>query len=118
MTVSNPNDITCPQCNGNPVTHKGYYVCSNCGLELMPAYVQQQYVINRSSGKTFYGRSFVYLGDRPNIVDGLGSYIDHPQSNYFHDTHGKTLKADNQSQFSRLKNRYSLETRIMKRETD
>jgi transcription initiation factor TFIIIB Brf1 subunit/transcription initiation factor TFIIB len=84
----------------------------------MPAYVQQQYVINKSPGKTFYGRSFVYLGNRPNIVDGLGSYIDHPKSSYFYDTRGKTLKADNQAQFSRLKNRYSLETRIAERETD
>jgi len=118
MTFLDQNEIKCTQCNGSVVIHQGHYVCSNCGLVLMPEYVPPPYLINPPSGKPFYGRAFVSLGSRPNIVDGLGSYIGYPKAPVFFDTRGNSLTSSTQNQFNRLKQRYSLQTRISTRETD
>jgi transcription initiation factor TFIIIB Brf1 subunit/transcription initiation factor TFIIB len=95
---------------------RGDLVCKDCGEVVSRLYTQSIYKINPEDDSKI-GRQFVALGDRLNIVDGLGSYMGFQFSNYFHDKNGVPLSAKKQSLFRRLKYRYDLRARIAKHET-
>jgi len=99
---------------------RGEYVCIKCGLVLSKEFVPPSYKINPQDSveQSNSGRHFVALGDRLNIVDGLGSYMGFQFSSYFHDKNGLPLSSKKQALFKRLKYRYDLRARIDKQETD
>jgi len=99
---------------------RGEYICIKCGLVLSREFVQPSYKINPHDviEQSSSGRHFVALGDRLNIVDGLGSYMGFQFSSYFHDKNGLPLSSKKQALFKRLKYRYDIRARIDKQETD
>ncbi len=99
---------------------RGEYVCIECGLVLSKEFVSPSYKINPivDNGRRNSSSHFVALGDRLNIVDGLGSYMGYQFSSYFHDRNGTPLPSKKQALFKRLKYRYDLRARIAKQETD
>ena len=80
---------------------RGEYICVNCGLVLTKQYVSPSYKINPHNelNPRNSGRHFVALGDRLNIVDGLGSYMGFQFSSYFHDKNGIPLSSKKQALF-------------------
>jgi len=66
---------------------RGEYICTLCGLVLSKQYVPPSYKINPNNDldSRSNGRHFVALGERLNIVDGLGSYMGFQFSSFFHD---------------------------------
>lgn len=99
---------------------RGEYVCVNCGLVLSQEFVPPSYKINphNDSGHRNSASHYVALGDRLNIVDGLGSYMGYQFSSYFYDKNGNPLSSKKQVLFKRLKYRYDLRARIAKQETN
>jgi transcription initiation factor TFIIIB Brf1 subunit/transcription initiation factor TFIIB len=99
---------------------RGEYVCTICGLVLSKHFVPPSYKINPNNDldSRNNGRHFVALGDRLNIVDGLGSYMGFQFSSYFHDKNGAPLSSKKQALYKRLKYRYDLRARIDKKETN
>jgi len=116
------NLIDCTNCKHEVILDpiKGEYICVECGLVINKEYVPPSYKINEfnNTGHRNSTSSFVALGDRLNIVDGLGSYMDYQFSSYFHDKNGLPLSSKKQALFKRLKYRYDLRARIDKQETD
>jgi len=121
------NELENQSQNSNICTHeiildpvRGEYICIECGLVLSKEYVAPSYKINPTAdtGRRNSSSHFVALGDRLNIVDGLGSYMDFQFSSFFHDKNGAPLSSRNQALFKRLKYRYDLRARIDKQETD
>ncbi len=109
------------KCEHEPILDdvKGEYICSKCGLVLDKLYVSSVYMMDDSSnGGSKNSARYVALGDRLNMVDGLGSYIDYQHASSFKDIMGKKLKAERQALFRRLKYQYNLRTKIEKNETD
>ncbi|MHA1425567.1 MAG: hypothetical protein ACTSQI_06235 [Candidatus Helarchaeota archaeon] len=98
---------------------RGEYICTECGLVLSKYYVSPTYKINPENPIESRNSAphFVALGDRINIVDGLGSYMGYQFSSYFHDKNGIPLSSKKQVLFKRLKYRYDLRARIDKKET-
>ncbi|MHA1314446.1 MAG: hypothetical protein ACTSSI_00105 [Candidatus Helarchaeota archaeon] len=97
---------------------RGEYTCSKCGLVLSTLYISPSYQLNENNFDTSNSsRNYVALGDRVNIVDGLGSFIDYQYSSYFLDKKGLPVSAHYQTLFKRLKYRYDLRARICNRET-
>lgn len=116
------SEIGCTSSNHEVIldSERGEYICTNCGLVISKQYVAPSYKINpqNSEDSRNTGRHFVALGDRINIVDGLGSYMGYQFSSYFHDKNGNPLSSKKQALFKRLKYRYDLRARIDKKETD
>ena len=109
----------CSECSGLIVLHQGEYVCSKCGLVSHRQYVIPSYIMNNEEASSRkLGKSFMNLGERLHIVDGLGSYMDYHRSYFFHDVGGGSLPPKKQKLFRRLKYRYDLNTRVYKRQTD
>ena len=107
----------CQDCEGKVVVFEGEYVCEDCGLVDSNMIVDSSYVINLQLEKGLYRQS-TSLGDRINIVDGIGSYIDYPHAPYFLDAGQKPLSPQRQQLFKRLKNTYSMAARIRKKESN
>lgn len=108
------------ECKHEPILDdiRGEYTCSKCGLVLSTLYIKSSYQLNENHLEpTNTSKNYVALGDRVNIVDGLGSFIDYQHSSYFLDKKGSPISAQNQTLFKRLKYRYDLRARINKRET-
>jgi transcription initiation factor TFIIIB Brf1 subunit/transcription initiation factor TFIIB len=123
ILVENENSlIECVEGNHEIIldSFRGEYVCVKCGLVLAKEFVSPSYKINPqdSMEQSNSGRHFVALGDRLNIVDGLGSYMGFQFASYFHDKNGSPLSSKQQALFKRLKYRYDLRARIDKQETD
>jgi len=123
ILVENENSfIECVDSNHEIILDptRGEYVCVRCGLVLSKEFVSPSYKINPQDSveQSNSGRHFVALGDRLNIVDGLGSYMGFQFSSYFHDKNGTPLSSKKQALFKRLKYRYDLRARIDKQETD
>ncbi|TFG04168.1 MAG: hypothetical protein EU536_05095 [Promethearchaeota archaeon] len=99
---------------------RGEYICTECGLVISREFVPPSYKINPSTETDHRnsGTHFVALGDRLNIVDGLGSYMGYQFSTFFVDKNGNPLSSKKQTLFKRLKYRYDLRARIDKQETD
>ncbi|MHA1269488.1 MAG: hypothetical protein ACTSPY_06830 [Candidatus Helarchaeota archaeon] len=108
-------------CDHEPILDeiKGDYICSKCGLVLERYYVMSRYQLNESfNNPTSNSPRFVALGDRPNLVDGLGSYIGFQHSTNFMDKNGNKLSPNKQILFRRLKYRYDLRSKINNNETN
>ncbi|MHC1590452.1 MAG: transcription initiation factor IIB family protein [Candidatus Helarchaeales archaeon] len=108
------------ECNHEPVLDevRGEYTCSKCGLVLSTLYMTPSYQLNESDfNVSNSSKNYVALGDRVNVVDGLGSFIDYQHSTFFLDKKGMPLSAQHQILFKRLKYRYDLRARINNRET-
>ncbi|MEM2143113.1 MAG: hypothetical protein QXQ81_07660 [Candidatus Thorarchaeota archaeon] len=55
---------------------------------------------------------YVSLGNRPHIVDGLGSYIGYHRNRWFRDPHGQTLTEIAQRRFRRFTSIYDTRARV------
>ncbi len=98
---------------------RGDYICSKCGLVIERYYVISRYQMENTNDVPVSSSSrFVALGERPNMVDGLGSYIGFQYSSSFTDRYGNKLSPNKQILFKRLKYRYDLRSKIVKNETD
>ncbi|NVM54425.1 MAG: hypothetical protein HWN66_12040 [Candidatus Helarchaeota archaeon] len=114
--------VECTSCIHETIldSTKGEHVCVKCGLVLSKEFVPPSYKINPHDSRDHRNSAshFVALGDRLNIVDGLGSYMGYQFSTYFHDKNGIALSSKKQALFKRLKYRYDLRARIDKQETN
>ena len=106
---------------GNGLVHdriNGYMVCDTCGtvhdrIMVNPTY-QAGGIIKKSRPPA---TQFVSLGNRPNIVDGMGSYMGlHASRKFFDAASSKSLPAPKQKEFRRLKYRYEMSTKISSNE--
>ena len=105
----------CEHC-GNGLTHdriNGCMVCDTCGT------VHDQIMVNptyQAGGAIKPNKppatQFVSFGNRPNIVDGMGSYMGHHAKRRFFDAANKPLHPTKQKEFRRLKYRYEMSTKI------
>lgn len=110
-----PGNGICEHC-GNGLTHdrvKGYMVCDTCGTVHDRIMVKSTY----QSGGTIKrnkppATQFVSIGNRPNIVDGIGSYMGHHAESTFFDAASKPLHPTKQKKFRKLKYRYEMSTKI------
>lgn len=108
---------SCPDCSGQLVTSQGHIVCTECGLVVSREYVHPTYQMGEEQhADAPDAASYVSLGNRLHIVDGLGSYIGYHKDTYFRDAHGQTLSGYAQKKFKRLKLVYSARIRIGKSE--
>ena len=105
----------CEHC-GNGLTHdrvKGYMVCDTCGTVHDRIMVSSTYqaggTIKQNKPPT---TQFVSLGNRPNIVDGMGSYMGCHAKRRFFDASSRPLHPTNQAKFRRLKYKYEMSTKI------
>jgi transcription initiation factor TFIIIB Brf1 subunit/transcription initiation factor TFIIB len=109
------------KCDHKPILDeiKGDYICSKCGLVLDRLFISSKYQMNENEEFSSNENSrYVALGERMNMVDGLGSYIGFQNSSNFNDKYGRPLKGKKQILFKRLKYRYDLRARINDKETD
>jgi transcription initiation factor TFIIIB Brf1 subunit/transcription initiation factor TFIIB len=104
--------------NQFPDENRGDLICRDCGTVLSRLFTQSSYKLNHDLDYQTKGQQSVGLGDRLNLVDGLGSYMDFYYSPYLHDRNGAPLSVKKQTLFKRLKYRYDLRARIDKRETE
>ncbi len=95
----------------------GQYVCSNCGLVIDLEIVPNDYHIGKNDNQNSKYTQSVSLGERPNIIDGLGSYIGHYNEKYFSDSKGRKISPILQHSFSKLKRIYNMQSRYRKKET-
>ena len=109
--------IKCPECNGEIIKSMGQYVCRNCGLVIDLEIVSNDYLLNNSNDLNNKYTQSVSLGERPNIIDGLGSYIGHYNEHFFSDSRGKRIPPKLQKNFSKLKRIYDIQSRYRKKET-
>jgi len=105
------------ECCGNGLSHdqiKGYLVCDTCGAVHDRVMVNPTLQIGGTVNKERPPASqFGSFGERPYIVDGMGSYIGHhTESTFFDATNRAPLSASRQRKFRRLKYRYEMSTKI------
>ena len=115
---SQDNPLQCSECNGDVIVSHGEYVCKNCGLVVMQEFVTPSYQYPNQQSDKQHRKKTAEMGERLSIVDGLGSYIDYPRSNYFSDIRGSKVNLSNQSLYKRLKYQYSLRSRRFNSETE
>ena len=76
-------------------------------------------MLNSDSQSRFNSsKHYVALGERVNVVDGMGSYIDYQFSNFFVDKNGHPISGKNQSLFKRLKYKHNSRAKLGKKETN
>jgi len=110
-----PGNGICKHC-GSGLTHdriNGYMVCDTCGtvhdrIMVNPTYQAGEIIKQNKPPAT----QFVSIGNRPNIIDGMGSYMGHHAKRRFFDAASKPLHPANQTKFRRLKYRYEMSTKI------
>jgi len=71
--ISQP-DFLCPECGSGTTTCTGFVVCKGCGLTLDREYVSGTFQLGGTSGRSNPSQ-YLSLGDRPGLVDGMGSNI-------------------------------------------
>ncbi|NWF94700.1 MAG: transcription initiation factor IIB family protein [Candidatus Thorarchaeota archaeon] len=104
---------SCQECGGNLVINRGHVVCAECGLVNSREYVHPTYQMGENYDSDGHdATSYVSLGNRMHIVDGLGSYIGFHRDAYFRDAHGQAMSGKDQRKFKRLKSVYSTRVRI------
>ena len=108
----------CPECKGIIVLSSFEKTCKECGLVLNELFGESSYLINDKNIKSNLNKQYVAMGDRPNFVGGLGTYIDYENSRYLKDKFGKLLPPNEQKLFRRLKKNYSQFIRIKNHETE
>ena len=98
----------------------GEYVCCKCGLVTDKQYVNSSFKItnNESQSKFNSSKHYVALGERVNVIDGMGSYIDYQYSNFFIDKNGNPISSKNQNLFKRLKYKHNARAKLDKKETN
>jgi len=98
----------------------GEYVCSKCGLVTEKQYVNSSYkMLNYDSQSRFNSsKHYVALGERVNVVDGMGSYIDYQFSNFFVDKNGHPIPSKSQTLFKRLKYKHNSRAKLGNKETN
>ncbi|NHI93286.1 MAG: hypothetical protein EAX96_12380 [Candidatus Lokiarchaeota archaeon] len=98
----------------------GEYVCCKCGLVTDKQYVNSSFKMTNYDSQSKFNSSkhYVALGDRINVIDGMGSYIDYQYSNFFVDKNGQPISCKNQSLFKRLKYKHDIRAKLSNKETD
>lgn len=87
----------CPECGGYIIKTLSDYVCSSCGL----VYSKEMISRDASSVNSRFSPSLNHQGDRPNMVDGIGTYMGHYGNWKFKDAQGKSVNSS--GKLSRLK---------------
>ena len=78
----------CPECGGSIIKSNSDYVCSSCGL----VYYGEVIVRDAARVNSPFCSSNNYQGDRPNMVDGIGTYIGHYGNWNLKDAKGNSIK--------------------------
>ena len=95
---------------------KGYTVCDSCGHVHDTIMVDPSYQISTKNLNAPDAAAFVALGNRSNMIDGMGSYIGGYRDRYFIDANNSIIPSNNQKTFQRLKRRYETRIRIGSKE--
>jgi transcription initiation factor TFIIB len=85
---------------------RGEVICRECGLVLDQEFVFPTFLMgkDRNLEKCAKPQAFSSLGERDNIVNGLGSHIGGVYGAPRHDIKNHTISAENRAKFTRLKN--------------
>lgn len=112
--------IKCTECKGDIITIGYQKICQRCGLIVDEEFIQSSYkMFDNESIQFNQGKQYVSIGKTIENIGTLGSYIDYyEKKGFFNDINGKSVSADMQALFSRLKNKYSKFSRIKNQETD
>lgn len=109
----------CEECGGPVILVDGEYVCRNCGLVHERKLGTSKFTETEDEeGASPLQMSYAATGKRTCIVNDLGSYLDYPNSFYFHDAGGFSLSPHAQHFYSRLKYIYDKRTRFSGHETE
>jgi transcription initiation factor TFIIIB Brf1 subunit/transcription initiation factor TFIIB len=109
----------CVECKGEIVTVGDECVCTQCGLVVeTKAHPSKELGSGVPEAPDLSLAPYSAPGERANLVDGLGSFIDYQHTSYFHDSRGKPLPPNEQRRFSRLKTIYDRRAKVSGYETD
>ena len=110
--------INCPECGGDIISNSFEKFCKICGLVIEIILIETSFVYNNLENQSKSSKQYVAVGERPDFIGGLGSFIDYEGSKYLKDKSGKLLPPSEQKLFRRLKKNYSQFLRIKNHETE
>ena len=108
----------CPECGGSIVKNSFEKICNQCGLVIGNFFKESSYLLEDSQMTNSLNKQYVALGERPDFIGNLGSFIDYENSKYLKDKSGRLLSPNDQKLFRRLKKNYSQFLRIKNHETE
>ncbi len=108
----------CPECGGNAISSGFEKTCKECGLVINEFFGETSYLFNDKNIDPRFYKQYVALGNRPNFIGGLGTFIGYENSKYLRDKSGKLLPPEEQKLYRRLKKNYSHLIRIKNHETE
>jgi len=116
----NEKDIfnECPECRGKIILNSYEKICSECGLVVNNFFKESSFIFNNIKNQNNLSKQYVALGERPDFIGGLGTFIDYENSKYLRDKSGKLLPPNEQNLFRRLKKNYAQFLRIKNHETE
>ncbi|MFX0092618.1 MAG: hypothetical protein ACFFBD_12720, partial [Candidatus Hodarchaeota archaeon] len=91
---------SCSECGGSLVQTFSDIVCSQCGLVQYKVLVEPSFTLMEDCENP-KGSAYVAQGNRPNIIDDLGSFVGHYRSSRLRDADGKRLSVLKQESFQR-----------------
>ena len=108
----------CPECSGNIVFNSFEKICNDCGLVINGLFKSTSFIFNNENFRSNLSKQYVALGERPDFIGGLGSFIDYENSRYLKDKSGRLLPPNEQKMYRRLKKKYDQFLRIKNHETE
>ncbi|MFX1239140.1 MAG: hypothetical protein ACFFAS_20280 [Promethearchaeota archaeon] len=110
-------DDNCPECGGGTISTSHEKICEECGLIINEMLSETSYILNNAID-SMRSKQYVSLGERPDFIGGLGSYIGYERSKYLKDNMGRLLHPNGQKLYRRLKKTYAPFLRIKNHETE
>ncbi|MHA1915928.1 MAG: hypothetical protein ACW986_18415 [Promethearchaeota archaeon] len=108
----------CPECSGNIVLNSFEKICNDCGLVINGLFKSTSFIFNDENFGSNLSKQYVALGERPDFIGGLGSFMDYENSRFLKDKSGRLLPPDEQKLYRRLKKKYDQFLRIKNHETE
>ncbi|MFX1365827.1 MAG: hypothetical protein ACFFCE_00300 [Promethearchaeota archaeon] len=108
----------CPECGGELISNSFEKICRACGLVTENLLKESSFLFNDLEDQRKLSKQYVALGERPDFIGGLGSFIDYEGSKYLKDKDGRLLSPEEQKLFRRLKKNYAQFLHIKNHETE
>ncbi len=107
-------DLLCSEGNHEEIYDpvKGEFICGKCGLVCGSEFDRSADLSPEKISDLNSRIKNTYFGNREELVDGLGSYIDFHNAKFMHDCNYHPLPPRNRFLFGRLKKRYELKSRL------
>ncbi|MFW9881488.1 MAG: hypothetical protein ACFFG0_51140 [Candidatus Thorarchaeota archaeon] len=101
----------CPECGGKIELSDDEWCCKNCGL------VSNRIFTNSFCRTNDLNKNYGALGEGPDSLGGLGSFIDYEKSKFLKDKNGEPLATKERNLYKRLKKKYEKISKIKTYET-